>query len=117
MSVQSVVRFATGPSALAGAMLGVTLAGATPGGIGAAGLVPGWLYGIVVGALVRAFRVPRGAYPLAGLLAGPLPFAMLQGRAASEADRAAIWSANVARLLALTASHSFSSFLTWSSPQ
>lgn len=86
-----IVRWLTFPPALAGAMLGATLAGVSPGGTGLPGLVAGWLYGIVVSALVRLFRVPPPAYPLAGLVAGPVPLALLMPTDAPEADRAVIW--------------------------
>ena len=90
-ALRRIVRVLTLPSPLAGAMLGATLAGISPGGTGFPGLVVGWLYGIVVCALVRVFRVPVGAYPLAGLIAGPVPFALLMPPGASEADRSVIW--------------------------
>lgn len=78
------------PCGLAGAFFGATLAGLAPGGVGLLGLVVGWLYGIVVGALIRLFRVPAGAYPLIGLLCGPVPIALLTGRGASQDERGAL---------------------------
>lgn len=67
------------PCGLAGAFLGASVLALVPGGIGALGLVVGWLYGIVVGALIRLFRAPGWAYPILGLFVGPVPFAFFIG--------------------------------------
>jgi hypothetical protein len=86
------------PGALTGALLGALLFAAQPGGSGRAGLVVGWLYGVVVGALVRRFPVPRGAYFLAGMLVGPLPIALLLPSTAPNEDRGLVWVGVVAGL-------------------
>jgi hypothetical protein len=67
------------PSALAGAFIGATVLALVPGGVGIVGLFVGWLYGIVVGALLRLFPTPKWAYPILGLFIGPLPFAFFIG--------------------------------------
>jgi len=89
----------TRPSALAGAFLGAALVAAQPGGTGLVGLVLGWLYGVVVGALLLLFRVPAGAYPLVGLLSGPVPFALLMPVGASQDERGLIWVGMLAGLV------------------
>ncbi len=80
-----------GPSAVTGAFLGAAIVAAQPGGSGLAGLVLGWLYGVVVGGLMRLFRVRPGAYPLAGFLAGPVPVALLTFPDASPDMRGVVW--------------------------
>lgn len=67
------------PSGLAGAFFGATVLALAPGGIGVVGLVVGWLYGVVVGGLLRLFRVPAWSYPLLGLVVGPVPLAVFFG--------------------------------------
>lgn len=67
------------PSGLAGAFFGATVLALAPGGAGVIGLVVGWLYGVVVGGLLRLFRVPAWTYPLLGLVVGPLPLAVFIG--------------------------------------
>jgi len=67
------------PSGLAGAFFGATVLALAPGGTGVVGLIVGWLYGVVVGGLLRLFRVPVWTYPLLGLIVGPLPLAVLIG--------------------------------------
>jgi hypothetical protein len=89
----------TQPSALCGAFLGAAIAAVEPGGTGLHGLIPGWLYGIVVGGLQRSFRVPAGAYPLVGLVCGPLPFALLMPVGAAEDARGLIWVGMLAGLV------------------
>ena len=81
------------PAGLAGAFLFLTLcraANPTADWLGALILasISGWLYGVGVLGLVRLFRVARWALPLAGLLAGPVPLALLfQGGKDSGDDR------------------------------
>ena len=87
MSWRSFRTWITHPTGMAGAFLGATVVAASPGGVGILGLVFGWAYGMVVGALIRAFRVPPAAYPLAGLLAGPLPFAVFMTKASAPDAR------------------------------
>jgi hypothetical protein len=84
------LRLVATPCGLAGAFLGATLAGLMPSGTGLLGLVVGWLYGIVVGGLMRLFRVPRWAYPLIGLLCGPVPLAVLMKSTSTEDERGAV---------------------------
>ena len=81
----------THPSGLAGAFLGASVVAMQPDGVGLHGVLFGWAYGMVVGAMIRMFRVPAGAYPLIGLLAGPLPFAIFLTREASPDSRAAVF--------------------------
>lgn len=92
-------RLLTRPSALAGALLGAAIVAAQPGGAGLLGLVLGWLYGLVVGGLMRLFAVPAGAMPLTGLLAGPLPFALLMPASAGQDERGLIWVGMLAGLV------------------
>lgn len=89
----------TRPAALAGAFLGAALVAAQPGGTGLVGLLLGWLYGLVVGGLLRSFRVPSAAYPLTGLLSGPLPFALLMPVSASQDARGLVWVGMLAGLV------------------
>lgn len=89
----------TRPSGLAGGFLGAALVAAQPGGIGILGLGFGWLYGLAVSGLIHLFRVPPGAYPLVGLLAGPVPFALLLGRQAEAEPRGLVWVGAFAGLL------------------
>lgn len=70
-----------------------------PGGTGIPGLVVGWLYGLVVGAMIRRFRVHPGAYPLVGLLAGPVPLAVLMPVEATSDQRGVLLLGLVAGLL------------------
>jgi hypothetical protein len=74
-----------------GGFLGAAVVAGQPGGTGLLGLVLGWLYGVVVGAVMRLFRVPPGAYPLTGLLAGPVPIALLVPSSASPETRGLVW--------------------------
>jgi len=67
------------PSGLAGAFFGATVVAMAPGGPGVVGLVVGWLYGVVVGGLLRLFRGPAWSYPLLGLFVGPVPLAIFIG--------------------------------------
>ena len=67
------------PSGLAGACFGATVLALAPGGVGGVGLVVGWLYGVVVGGLLRLFRVPAWSYPWLGLVVGPVPLAFFIG--------------------------------------
>lgn len=92
-------RLLTHPPALAGAFLGAAVIGAQPGATGLHGLIVGWLYGAVVGALIRLFRVPPGAYPLAGLLSGPVPIAVLMPVDATQDERGLIWVGLLAGLV------------------
>jgi hypothetical protein len=98
-ALQKLVGWLTVPAGLAGGMLGAALGAVMPGGTGLPGFVAGWLYGVVIGALVRLFRVPPGAYPLVGLVAGPLPFALLMPHDAAAGDRGVIWVGLVAGLI------------------
>lgn len=75
------------PCAVSGALMGATVAALNPGGTGLHGLLIGWLYGLVVGTLIRSARVVPPAYPIAGLLFGPLPFALLMPVDASGDQR------------------------------
>lgn len=77
--------FAPGP--VSGALMGATVAALNPGGTGLGGLLIGWLYGLVVGTSIRSARVAPPAYPVVGLLLGPLPFALLMPRDASGDQR------------------------------
>jgi hypothetical protein len=97
--LRKVARVLTRPSACAGAFLGAAVVAAQPGGRGLAGLILGWLYGLVVGGLMLLFRVPAAAYPLAGFLAGPLPFALLMPASASPDERGLIWVGMLAGLV------------------
>jgi hypothetical protein len=97
--MRKIARVLTRPTALGGAFLGAAIFAAQPGGRGVQGLIVGWLYGAVVGGLLRLFRVPSGAYPLVGLLCGPLPFALLMPVAANQDDRGMIWVGMVAGLI------------------
>ena len=47
-------------------------------------LLIGWLYGVAVLGLIRLFRVARWAYPLVGILCGPVPAGILFARSVSE---------------------------------
>ncbi|HEX6882906.1 MAG TPA: hypothetical protein VF530_05965 [Planctomycetota bacterium] len=87
------------PSGLAGGCLGATVVAAQPGGTGLPGFVIGWLYGVVVGGALRLFRVPPGVYPLAGLLAGPLPIALLMPAGAGADARGLVWLGALAGLV------------------
>jgi hypothetical protein len=87
------------PSGLTGGFLGAATVAAQPGANGIPGLVLGWLYGVVVGGLLRLFRVPPGAYPLTGFLAGPVPIALLMPAGAPTTDRGVIWLGFLAGLL------------------
>lgn len=87
------------PSGLAGGFLGAAVVAGQPGGTGLPGLVVGWLYGVVVGGAIRLFRVPPGAYPLAGLLAGPLPIALLTPVDAAADARGLVWLGGIAGLV------------------
>lgn len=87
------------PAGLAGGFLGAAVVAAQPGGTGLPGLVVGWLYGVVVGGALRLFRVPPGAYPLTGLLAGPLPIALLTPVHADAEARGLVWLGAVAGLV------------------
>lgn len=68
------------PAALTGSLLGVSVFALAPGGTGAVGLVVGWLYGVVVGALLRLFPVPLWTYPVLGVFVGPVPLAFFIGK-------------------------------------
>ena len=73
---------------LAGACLGLMLAGVTSENSNPLGGLPfGWLYGVAVGGLIRLFPVKPGAFPLVGLIAGPVPFLILFGSSSSLEDR------------------------------
>jgi hypothetical protein len=87
------------PSGLAGGFLGAAIVAAQPGGTGLPGLLVGWLYGVVVGGAIRLFRIPPGAYPLAGLLAGPLPIALLTPIGAGGDARGLVWLGGIAGIL------------------
>jgi hypothetical protein len=87
------------PSGLAGACLGAAVIAAQPGANGTPGLIVGWLYGVLVAALVRLFRIPPRAYPLAGFLVGPLPFALLMSPSATSDERGVLWLGFLAGLL------------------
>ncbi len=97
--MRKVGRVLTRPSALGGAFLGAALVAAQPEGTGLLGLILGWLYGVIVGGLLRLFRVPAGAYPLIGLISGPLPFALLMPVSASQDERGLIWVGMLAGLV------------------
>lgn len=43
-------------------------------------LLIGWLYGVAILGLIRLFRVARWAYPIVGMLCGPIPSAVLFAR-------------------------------------
>jgi hypothetical protein len=43
-------------------------------------LVVGWLYAVAIVGLMRLFRVVPAAYPLVGLLCGPVPLALFVAR-------------------------------------
>lgn len=53
-------------------------------------LVAGWLLGVAVVGLIRLFRVAAWAYPLAGLICGPVPFAVLGGKMGDD-EWGGIW--------------------------
>lgn len=78
------------PCGLAGACFGATVLSLAPGGVGAAGLVVGWLYGVVVGGILRLFRVPSWSYPLLGLVVGPVPLAVFIGEDVSGDARGVV---------------------------
>ena len=90
-STRRIVGWMTLPAGLTGAFVGAAVVAGQPGGTGLPGLVVGWLYGTVVGGLLRLFRVPPGAYPLVGLFAGPLPIALLMPTAAAADARGLVW--------------------------
>ena len=87
------------PAGLAGGCFGAAVVAGQPGGTGFPGLVVGWLYGVVVGGALRLFKVPPGAYPLAGLLAGPLPIALLTPTDAANDARGLVWLGAIAGLV------------------
>jgi len=94
-----IARAVTLPAALAGACLGAAITAAQPGGTGLIGFVLGWLYGVVVRAGIRSFRVPSGAFPLVGFLVGSLPFALLMPTEAAEEARGLVWVGCLAGLV------------------
>ena len=96
---RTIGQAAVSPCALAGAFLGAALVAAQPGGTGFVGLLFGWLYGLVVGGLLRLFRVPSAANPLIGLISGPLPFALFMPVGASQDARGLIWVGMLAGLV------------------
>ena len=81
------------PAGLTGAFVGLVLFG-LEGEWGArlAGAVLGWIYGVVVGRLIRWFGVIPGMYPLVGLLSGPVPFLLLPFGMTKE-ERGGVWFA------------------------
>lgn len=84
------LRVARLPAGLGGAFLGLTLFQLNPGSNRLAGLVVGWLYGISVWGLMRVFPIgPRWTW-LAGILAGPIPFALLMPTDTPAAERSVI---------------------------
>jgi hypothetical protein len=87
------------PSGLTGGCLGAMVVAVQPSGTGLPGFLIGWLYGVVVGAGLRLFRVPPGAFPLAGLLAGPLPIALLMPVGAAVEARGLVWLGALAGLV------------------
>lgn len=68
-----------------GRMSGETTRAAVP----LLGLV-GAVYGLAVLGLIRLFGTRSFGYPVAGLLAGPLPAALMIGARAAEGDRAGV---------------------------
>ena len=99
LSLRRVAAWLRLPSGLAGGFLGAAVVAGQPGGTGLPGLVIGWLYGVVVGGTLRLFRVPPGAYPLAGVLAGPLPIALLTPVGAGADARGLVWLGAIAGLV------------------
>lgn len=79
------------PSGLIGALLFVGVLPQQPGlGLRLVLLGVGWLYGRLVGALVRLPRVTPGAWPLVGLIAGPAPASLLLFRLEQEEHGAVV---------------------------
>ncbi|HED67053.1 MAG TPA: hypothetical protein ENJ09_16035 [Planctomycetes bacterium] len=54
-------------------------------------LILGWFYGIAVLGLIRLFRVRPWAYGVIGLLAGPVPAAVLFGKDVEGGEWAGVW--------------------------
>jgi len=76
------------PAALAGGFFAlVVLRASEPEASRLALLVLGGLYGIGVRGLMRLFRVAPFALPIAGLVAGPVPIALVMGASWSSDDR------------------------------
>jgi hypothetical protein len=79
------------PSGMTGAALFVGVLPQDPGlGPRLVLLVVGWLYGRLLGALVRASRLTPGAWPLAGLILGPAPASLLLFRLGREEHGAVV---------------------------
>lgn len=57
------------------------------------GFVFGAVYGLAVLGLLRLFAVARWAFPVAGILVGPIPAALITsaGRGMNTEDRAGFW--------------------------
>ena len=84
---------AIAPASLAGLSLALATAlasGARPGQCLGAMLL-GVFSGLVVLGLIRLFPVARWAYPIAGMLVGPLLPLALTGRQAGGDERGAVW--------------------------
>jgi len=78
------------PSGVGGAFLGLALFQLGEGGNRFGGIVVGWLYGVAVAGLIRCLSVPSGWYWLAGLFAGPIPFALLTPDSTPAKERGVI---------------------------
>jgi hypothetical protein len=81
------------PPGLCGAFLALVLFQLEPAeGSRVVSLLLGWLYGVAVAGLMRFFRVAPWAYPLLGLLCGPVPFALLVPGSTTRDERGALWA-------------------------
>jgi len=76
---------------LAGAFVFLAMLATDPSAKLATSFLLGGVYGIGVLALIRLFRVSPCAYPVAGLIAGPVPAALFLARSLEGEEWGGIW--------------------------
>ena len=76
---------------LAGAFFFLAVLATEPDSSGIGSFVLGWIYGTGVLALIRLFKVTPGAYPVVGLICGPVPAALLLARQLGGEQWGGVW--------------------------
>ena len=79
------------PAGLAGAFFALTILAKEPGASRIGLLLAGWLLGVAIVALIRLFKVAPWAYPLAGLVCGPVPVALITWSSAEPEEWFGVW--------------------------